>query len=292
MNNASPVWQAVFVSFALLLILFEALRGWRLGLVRQVVRLLALVLAYAGAVFGGRMLLPLLRPFFRLPDLFISIIAGAVLAFAIYALVNLLGALLFKRTGQQPAGFIRFLYGLSGAFLGIFFGLFTIWLLIVGIRSLGAIANAQLQAETTTRSQLPRHQAVLPNNPNPLINSLARLNNSIALGPVGNTVTAVDVVPTQAYQTLGKLGTVVSSPESAERFLSYPGAKELTENPKLIALRDDPEIIALIQQQRYLELLQNPKLIEALNDPTLAAQVKGFEFQKALDYALQAKAER
>jgi len=292
MNNASPVWQAVFVSFALLLILFEALRGWRLGLVRQVVRLLALVLAYAGAVFGGRMLLPLLRPFFRLPDLFISIIAGAVLAFAIYALVNLLGALLFKRTGQQPAGFIRFLYGLSGAFLGIFFGLFTIWLLIVGIRSLGAIANAQLQAETTTRSQLPRHQTVLPNNPNPLINSIARLNNSIALGPVGNTVTAVDVVPTQAYQTLGKLGTVVSSPESAERFLSYPGAKELTENPKLIALRDDPEIIALIQQQRYLELLQNPKLIEALNDPTLAAQVKGFEFQKALDYALQAKAER
>jgi hypothetical protein len=74
--------------------------------------------------------------------------------------------------------------------------------------------------------------------------------------------------------------------------LSYPGAKELTENPKLIALRNDPEIIALIQQQRFLELLQNPKLIDALNDPALAAQVRGFEFQKALDYALKPKLER
>ena len=54
-----------------------------------------------------------------------------------------------------------------------------------------------------------------------------------------------------------------------------------------MALRDDPEIILLIQQQRYLELLQNPKLIEAVNDPALAAQVRSFDFQKALDYATQ-----
>jgi hypothetical protein len=52
-------------------------------------------------------------------------------------------------------------------------------------------------------------------------------------------------------------------------------------------LRDDPEIIELIQRQRYLQLLQNPKLIEAMNDPALAAQVRSFDFQKALDYALK-----
>jgi hypothetical protein len=34
-------------------------------------------------------------------------------------------------------------------------------------------------------------------------------------------------------------------------------------------------------------LLQNPKLIEAMNDPILAAQVRSFDFQKALDYALK-----
>ena len=94
-------------------------------------------------------------------------------------------------------------------------------------------------------------------------------------------------MPAQAYQTLGKVGTVVSRPESAGRFLSYPGAKELAENPKIVALRDDPEIIELIQQERFLDLLQNPKLIEAMNDPALAAQLRRFDFQKALDYALK-----
>ena len=49
----------------------------------------------------------------------------------------------------------------------------------------------------------------------------------------------------------------------------------------------DPEIIDLVQRQRFLELLQNPKLIEALNDPQLETAVKNFDFQKALDYALQ-----
>jgi quercetin dioxygenase-like cupin family protein len=38
----SPLWQVVFISFGAILILFETLRGWRLGLMRQVMRLIAL----------------------------------------------------------------------------------------------------------------------------------------------------------------------------------------------------------------------------------------------------------
>ncbi|MBA3831975.1 MAG: hypothetical protein H0X34_08790 [Chthoniobacterales bacterium] len=60
----------------------------------------------------------------------------------------------------------------------------------------------------------------------------------------------------------------------------------MTQNARIIALRDDPEIIYLIQEQRFLDVLQNPKLIEAMNDPALAAEVRSFDFQKALDYAL------
>ena len=120
-----------------------------------------------------------------------------------------------------------------------------------------------------------------------MMQSLAKLKNSIELGPLGATVKAVDVIPAQTYETLGKVGTVASNPRSAERFLTFPGARELTENPKIVALRDDPEIIEMIQRQRYLELLQNPKLIEAMNDPVLARQVKSFKFLEALDYALK-----
>ena len=122
-----------------------------------------------------------------------------------------------------------------------------------------------------------------------MIRSLAKLKNSIELGPLGETVKAVDVVSAQVYQTLGKVGTVASNPRSAERFLNYHGAKELTNNARIVALREDPEIIGLIQQQRYFELLQNPKLVEAMNDPQLAAQLRSFDFQKALDYAVGKK---
>lgn len=294
MTTGSALWQTIFVSFAVILILFEVVRGWRLGLVRQGVRLLALLAAYAAGLFGGRLLLPVARPFVRAPDLFISILAGAILALIVYAVINTLGAILFKRTGQQSVGLVRLLYGICGAVFGIFFGLFSVWLVVVAIRSLGAIAGTELHSSAASAHSGSRPGPVgdhsrpspAPSTP-PMVASLAKLKNSIELGSLGETVKAIDVVPGQTYQMLGKVGTMVSNPRSAERFLSYPGAKALTENPKIIALRDDPEIIALIQEQRYLDLLQHPKLIEALNDPALARQVKSFEFQKALDYALK-----
>lgn len=291
MTAGSPLWQTIFISFAVILIAFEIVRGWRLGIVRQLVRLLALAAAYAAGLFGGRLFLPILRPIFRVPDLLISLVAGAILALIVFAAISILGSILFKRTGQQNAGVVRLVYGICGAVLGIFFGLFSVWLVIVAIRSVGAIASAEMHAPGPVATHSPAPPGVRshlpPNEPAPMIQSLAKLKNSIELGPLGETVKAIDIVPAQTYQTLGKVGTVASNPRSAERFLSFPGAKELTENPKIIALRDDREIVELIQQQRYLELLQHPKLVAAMNDPTLAAQVKRFEFLKALDYALK-----
>ena len=290
MTAGSSLWQLIFVSFAFILIAFEIVRGWRLGLLRQAVRLLALVCAYGAAIFGGQLLLPIARPFLRAPDFFISIAAGALLALLVYVVINALGAILFKRTGQQDVGLVRLFYGIFGAALGIFFGLFSVWLVVVGIRSLGAIAGAEMPA-TAGAPQSSAPLTTLPPSPRPftpaMVVSLAKLKNSLELGSLGEAVKAVDVVPAQTYQTLGKVGSLVSNPQSAERFLSFPGAKELTENPKIIALRDDPEIIDLIRQQRFLELVQNPKLIEAMNDPALAAEVRNFDFQKALDYALK-----
>jgi hypothetical protein len=285
MTTGSALWQTIFLSFAVVLILFEVARGWRLGVARQGVRLVALIAAYAAAIFGGRLLLPIVRPFLRVPDFFISLLAGALLALVVYALINATGAILFKRTGQQGAGILRLLYGVCGAVLGIFFGLFSVWLVVVAIRSLGAVAGADLHNRASPHHPPEPSAAAPAATPQAMVASLAKLKNSIELGSFGKAIKAMDVVPDNTYQTLGKVGTMVSNPQSAERFLSYPGAKELTENPKILALREDPEIIDLIKQQRFLDLLQNPKLIEAVNDPSLVAQVRSFEFQKALDYA-------
>ena len=94
-------------------------------------------------------------------------------------------------------------------------------------------------------------------------------------------------MPTNAYETLGKVGKVVSDPDSAQRFLSFPGAHELSEHPKIVALRDDPQIQQLIAQGRYLDLLQDQKIIDAVNDPTLFQQIKKFDLQRALDYSIR-----
>jgi uncharacterized membrane protein required for colicin V production len=293
----SPLWQAVFISFAVVFILFEVVRGWRLGLIRQLVRVVALVVAYAAAVFGGRLLVPIVRPFLKMPDIVLSILAGSVLALVIYAVVTSMGMILFKRTGQQNSR-LDLVYGFAGAIVGLFFGAFALWLIVAGVRVVGAVADTQIRSharspeagQSATLHALDVRQRFL-SEPNvgstALATSLVRLKNSLELGLLGNAVKQTDPVPLKTYETLGKVGSVFSNPERAQKFLTFPGARELSEHPKIVALRDDPNISEMIAQGRFLDLLQNQRNIDAANDPTLADRIKKFDLQKALDYATE-----
>jgi uncharacterized membrane protein required for colicin V production len=297
----SPLWQTVFLSFAAVLMLFQIARGWHLGLPRQLVRVAAIVAAYSAAFFGGQLVLPLLRPLVKVPDFVISAIGGMLLALIVYSVINSIGTILFKRTGQQSSGIVRLVWGGTGALLGIFFGLFFIWLLVVGIRSLGAIAEAQVNASAPKnirpfeerlerQDRTPRRTRTEVPDQNSLAVSLARLKKSIELGSAGQLVRQTDVLPSGIYETLGKVGEVFSKPESAGRFVSYPGVAELMDHPKILALRADPEITRMLEEGRLWALLQDDRLIEAANDPDLARQLKKFDFKAALDHAAQQNA--
>jgi hypothetical protein len=296
----SPLWQVVFISFAVVFIVFEVVRGWRLGLLRQLARVIALAAAYAAVFFGGRLLVPITRPFLKMPDIVLSILAGAVLALVIYALLTTMGMVLFKRTAQQNSRLVHLIYGFAGAIIGLFFGAFALWLLVASLRAVGTLADAQVRSQT--RSPEPGQSATLhaldvrrrflsePNGGSAaLATSLARLKNSLELGLLGNAVKQTDPVPLKTYETLGKVGSVFSNPERAQKFLTFPGARELSEHPKIVALRDDPAISEMIRQGRFLDLLQNQRIIDAVNDPSLADQIKKFDLQKALNYATEQK---
>ena len=296
----SPLWQAVFISFAVVLILFEVVRGWRLGLLRQLVRVAALAAAYAAAVFGGKLLVPIARPFLKMPDIVLSILAGAVLALVIYAFVTSMGMVLFKRTGQQNSKLVQLIYGFAGAIVGLFLGAFILWAIVASVRAVGAVADAQVRSRASSpeagQSATLRALAVrrrFLSEPNTgstaLATSLARLKNSLELGPLGNAVKQTDPVPLKTYEMLEKVGRVFSSPERAQKFLTFPGARELSEHPKIVALRDDPEISEMIAQGRFLDLIQDQRLIDAANDPALANRIKKFDLQRALDYAVEQK---
>jgi Colicin V production protein len=294
----SPLWQVVFVSFGVILILFEVLRGWRLGLMRQVTRLIALGAAYAAAFLGGSLFVPMARSFFKMPDPVLSILCGATLAFAAYLLVSGVGGILFKRTSQQESGALYLIYGFAGAILGLFFGVFLLWLTVASVRTVGALAEGQARsrsdavhgAKDPTLHALDVRRRFLSESEDgmqTLAISLARLKNSLELGLLGSALKNTDPVSQRTYEILEKTGRVLSSPERAQKFLTFPGARELAEHPKIVALRSDPEIADLIERRRFLDLLQNARVIEAANDPVLADRIKKFDIQRALDYALE-----
>lgn len=295
--SGSPLWQVVFISFGVVLILFEVLRGWRLGLMRQIMRLIALGAAYA-VFLGGGLFVPVARSFFRMPDPVLSILCGAILAFVVYVLISGAGTILFKRTTQQESGLVRLIYGIAGATVGLFFGLFLLWLTVASVRAVGALAEGQAGSRSSTgahRVQDPTSRALevrrrflseSGDGMQTLATSLARLKNSLELGTLGSAVRHSDPISQRTYETLQKATSVFSDPERTQKFLAFPGARELNEHPKIVALRSDPEIADLIAQGRYLDLLQNPRVIEAANDPVLAQRIRKFDIQRALDYAL------
>src|ERR1700737_2177246 len=291
--SGSPLWQIVFVLFAVILVLFEILRGWRRGLPRQVARLAALIAAYFAGWFAAKFFGPLIGMFFKMPDALLSIIAGALFGLIIYAVISGIGSALFRRTNQHDSMIVRLLYGSTGALLGVFFGLFVVWMIVVAVRSIGSVADAQVREQASDSSVLHavdvrrRFLGEANEDQAPLTTSLARLKNSLEMGVIGNAVKKVDVVPQTVYDLIEKLGAVAANPQNAERFLSFPGARELSEHPKIIALRNDQEISQMLAQGRLLELIQDPRIIDAANDADLHARLKKFDLNAALTYATQ-----
>src|SRR5213592_592007 len=155
-TSAASGWQLVFVSFAIVIILLEMIHGWRLGLVRQIVRVIAIVVAYSSGFFGARATVPIMRSYFKLPDPILAALGGAILGLMLFLAINVTGAFLFKKTAQQQSRFVRLLWGSTGAFLGVLLGIFTVWLTFAGIRMIGSIAEAQSRAENALVSPAAR----------------------------------------------------------------------------------------------------------------------------------------
>jgi hypothetical protein len=287
----STNWQLVFASLAVVILLLEIIHGWRLGLIRQLVRVIAILVAYSCGFFAAGATVPLLRPHLKFPDPILAAVGGASLAFILFAAINLIGAFLFKKTAQQPSPIIRLIWGITGALFGILLGVFTLWLTFTGIRMVGSVAQARLHTPNlpgiTQRPNGTVDPAAQLSPPNPLMTMLADMKTSLESGHVGEAVRTVDPLPPTLYRGLEKAGEVASNPEYAERFLSFPGAREISEHPKVVALRNDRQVMELIASGQFFELMKNQRMIDALNDPSLQGRIKKFDLERALDYALK-----
>jgi hypothetical protein len=276
-------FQFLFLGGSALLMLVQSVRGWRLGVARQLVNLGALIPAYGVAVGAGKLAAPILRPL-GYPDVLTSVIAGSIVGGALYYAVTIAGAHFFRRTDQQKLRLTRIGYGAGGSALGLTGAIVTVWLSVLAIRCLGTVAEAEVRLAQTPEG---RRAGIVVT---PLALELAGFKHSLDTGP---TAAVIDqAVPDRMYDILGKIAEVISSVDSMQRFVTYPGTRALSQNPRIQALQNDPEIERQVGRRDFVGLLANPKIVAAINDPALAHLVSSFQLEKALDYALAGSASR
>lgn len=265
MFSSTWLWLA-----AVLYLLFEIWRGWRRGVMRHGMSVIALIIAGGvGWIFAwmtgfvSDRIIPLPYPAGRL-------IFGLVAGLAFYLAAVALSSLLFKKTAQKPAGIVRLFYGAGGGLFGLIFGLLILWGGLSIFRTLGAMAEARQGA--------------------PGDGQLVAIKESLEEGATGAIVDQVDIVPSNIYAIITKLLRVTQSPEATARFFTYPQTQRLLTQPKIMELFSDPTVAGAASDGNYFSLLTSPKLAEIASDADVQKSFKSFELEKALDYALRESA--
>ncbi|MFM8718112.1 MAG: hypothetical protein ACKOFH_01060, partial [Chthoniobacterales bacterium] len=75
----------------------------------------------------------------------------------------------------------------------------------------------------------------------------------------------------------------------AARLFTYPPLLELLSQPKIAAIFADPAVSKAAAEGNYFALLSSSQLAAAASDPEVQKSFSAFDWQKALDYALQEK---
>lgn len=271
MPTSSWLWLA-----AGLYLLFEIWRGWRRGVVRHGVSVFALLTAGGIGWIFAWMTGPISDRIIPLPPPAGRAIFGLAAGLAFYLAAVVLSSLLFKKTSQQSAGIVRLFYGAGGAFFGLIFGLLILWGGVTIFRTLGAVAEGRQELAAEGGLIAPAADG-----------GLVAVKESLEEGAAGGLVEKVDILPTSFYGTLTKLVQVTGSPRAAARLFAYAPLQELLAQPKIAAIFTDPAVARAASEGNYFGLLSSPQLGAAASDPEVQASFTGFDWQKALDYALQ-----
>jgi uncharacterized membrane protein required for colicin V production len=273
-TQGSATWQWIFLALAFLWLVISTARGWSKGVMRQLVSVVALIAAVWVTSRFSSNLADYLRTALHFPEGIVTLVAILFLWIVTSNLIVLIGNIVFKRTRDQKSPTAEWIYGLGGAFLGFLYGLFFLWLIVIGIRLAGYVAEKEL-------SILSERGAALAF---PAI--LAKLKNSIEHGPGGPILNAVDPIPRRWYREIDQWGRAVSDPKILRKMMGYPGFENVWRDPRVKALQDDPEIQAAAHQGNLIALMSNRKVVALMNDPEIRKAFSPEQLQAALDYAL------
>ena len=274
--SGSQQWQNYIFAFATLFLLYEIWRGWQLGAVRGLLRLVALFCAWIGGSMAAGATGTFVAFFSKVPPLFAPAIAAVTVGLAIYIGISIFSGLLFKRT-EHHEGMVRVGFGLGGALFGVIYGMLFLFGGITLIRGLGALGELRVvQARNEGRSLDTEQKALF----------LIKLKESLELGATGTTLKSADPLPTAFYDNIVKVSMIAGNQQSIERLIQYPSVLEVLKNPKVMAFIQDPALQKAADKQNILLLLQNKHLQEIVQDPEILAQLRKVNITEALNFAL------
>ena len=273
MGSASPFWQNALLYGASLFLLWEIYGGWRRGVIRSGLHFGAFVLSGFLGIMVGQAIAAVVAIVMPGVSFFAGLGVGLAVTLIVLAICLFLSAILFKRTYQQPPGFVRTMFGLGGAFFGLLTGVFILWGTVSLVRAAGALAQSSMAGRKLKDAPA-------------LAQGLATLKESLEMGSIGKLVKSVDILPNEAYDHMVRLSKLTADPNAMVRFLDYPGVMKIVAHPRIQAILQDPELVAASQKQDYAALLRNSTLMQAVSDPSLQKLVMSLDLQKALDYAM------
>jgi hypothetical protein len=254
-------------------LLWEIYGGWRRGVIRSGLHFGAFVLSGFLGMMVGQAIAAVVAIVMPGVSFFAGLGVGLAVTLIVLAVCLFLSAILFKRTYQQPPGFVRTMFGLGGAFFGLLTGAFILWGTVSLVRASGALAQSSMAGRK-------------PKDAPALAQGLATLKESLEMGSIGSLVKSVDILPNEAYDHIVRLSKLTTDPNAMVRFLDYPGVMKIVAHPRIQAILQDPELVAASQKQDYAALLRNSTLMQAVSDPSLQKLVMSLDLQKALDYAM------
>jgi len=273
MGSASPFWQNALLYGASLFLLWEIYGGWRRGVIRSGLHFGAFVLSGFLGIMVGQAIAAVVAIVMPGVSFFAGLGVGLAVTLIVLAVCLFLSAILFKRTYQQPPGFVRTMFGLGGAFFGLLTGVFILWGTVSLVRAAGALAQSSMAGQK-------------PKDAPALAQGLATLKESLEMGSIGALVKSVDILPNEAYDHIVRLSKLTADPDAMVRFLDYPGVMKIVAHPRIQAILQDRDLVAASEKQDYAAILRNPALMKAVSDPSLQKLVMGLDLQKALDYAM------
>lgn len=270
-----PTW---IPASACLWLLANAWMGWRRGVVRQAASLIGLALAVSAGFWLGPFLAPIV-PAMGLPNFLRPVLAGCIVGFIVAGAVSLLSHIIFRKTEDQGFGVIRLAYGISGAALGLFYGLAALGIAAWGIRFFGSFAEGLHKGANDSTARTKNHEPTEPAR-------LVLIKNAVEETNAGDLLRRIDPLPPGAYPRVQKIGQVFTNPAAKERFLADPSMEMFSKNSKILALKTDPDLQEALRNGDVWAVFRNPKVQLAAADTQLLTALRSVDLDKLLDRAL------